>query len=620
MFRPKLVKNGTSGIGHISGIVMVAFLSFSWSGPASSAETTADPEEKPHLVLAPIYLSHSISGAISYSYIRNGINTSKSTQQGLNLSVSAYGRANTFIWQPWFSQVNGILSATVNDNHTTSSSAPMNHTLDTYINGDLGLNLVKDSRFPFEGHIYRRDNRYSSSLLDSSFATLLTGYSLTQAYTTRNQRIRTNVSLRGDKNSWSNIDPVYSDELDASVDMQLTRTQSVTIEGNAFKQDQPGTGINSLYKTLNAYHSYRPNNIFSVSSFGNLVKTNREQTITQQYDSNAAQLTSFASLRPEKSPLTMTGSVRLYNADFASNGFSTSSKNSNFNLGANYLFSPLIRMYGSVNVEDKNNDTQVIRTNGALTAIRNLHASTEIGGFRYSGSMGGSLGFRNESTSGPTQNTSSNSQALGIRLSHALDKSNRFAGGSLARNLNQILELTFPNTGPSFKTLGTGGFLSWTRSAGKQSSSIRLGADDSRNLGGLNRIYDMINLQATRSESISHNEELQGNLTVQTTNTRSELFPGSYSSRRTITPSASIRYFNLRTFKVLHLKFQSNLLIYDSNIASTQNLAEQNRATRQWDNNFDYQIGQTTMQLTTRIAQINNTPISKIFFSITRTF
>ena len=111
--------------------------------------------------------------------MRNDINYNKSSQQSFGLAVTDSARVRSFFWQPWFSKITGILSATVIDYHARSSMSPTYNSVNTYINGDLGLNLVEKSRFPFEGHIYRRDNRYNNSLLDSSFVTLLTGYSLT---------------------------------------------------------------------------------------------------------------------------------------------------------------------------------------------------------------------------------------------------------------------------------------------------------------------------------------------------------------------------------------------------------------------------------------------------------
>lgn len=624
MLRPKLVKNGTSGIGHISGVVVVAYLIFGWSRPAFSVETTADSDEKPHLQLAPINFSHSVGGVVSYMYLRNGIASNHTTQQALSVGVTGTARVNSYFWQPWFSQVKGILMATVNDTRTHSTSTSANNTVSSYINGDVGLNLVKDSRFPFEGHIYRHDTRYSASSIGTSLATQLTGYSLSQAYETLNQRLTANAYFTNNKTSGPSISPIFSDSFNIDLKMQLTRYQSISISGNKDNDSQPSQGRTRMYETLLANHLYRPSTIFSVATLANLIKQSLElpQGIgpAQQIDSNSAQLSSFASLRPEKSPLTMTGSVRLITLDSSINGVpGTNLNTSNFNVGANYLFSPLIRMYGSVNVEDKLG-TQTVSTNGALAAGKDYRASTNIGGFRYSGSIGGSLGFFDKTTNSPTQSTTSRTQSLGLHLSHALDKNSKFGGGQLARNLNQTIQTLISSSGSSTSTLGTGGSLSWIRVKNSETTQLRIGANDSRNLSGKQRIFDMINLQASRSDALSHNEWLQGNLTVQATHTQTADMLGAHVTSNTITPSANVTYVNLRAFKVLHLRFESILQLYDTNIAPTQSFADPNKSTRIWDNNFDYQIGLTSMQLKTRIAEINNIPNYMIAFMMIRSF
>ncbi len=346
----------------------------------------------------------------------------------------------------------------------------------------------------------------------------------------------------------------------------------------------------------------------------------------QQNDNNSGQFNSFVSLRPEKTPLTITSSIRLLRFDSSTNGIPNTTSyllqnSTNFNLGANYLFSPLIRLYGSVNVQDIAG-IQTVTTNSALTAAKQFRAASDISGYRYSGTAGGSLTSNNITTVNQVNHstTQTQSQNLGLYLSHALDKSNSFGSGTLTKNLTQTVSTSQSTIGNSLSTLATGGSLALHQWQDKQSTDLRLSATDSRNLGGVHRVFQIINLQASSNENISIDEYLQGNLTVQATHTEYAGLSGLSNIPNTISPNAQIIYHNSRTFKVRRLTFESTLFLSDSNLAPTSTPGYLNSATRYWENNFRYSIGLLSLQLYTRVAIIGNYSSSNILFSAVRNF
>lgn len=620
MLRAKLVKNGASGAGHISGVVVVACLIFGWSRPAFSVEPPAAPDEQQHLQLAPIRLSRSFGGDIGYIFQRTASGASKTVRQSFGVGVTAGVSVRSFFWQPWLAQVSSNLTASVNGTSTNSNTTPTYNSVNTFINGDAALNLLRSSRFPFEARIYRNDSRYAAFYSGTNLVTQTTGYSLSQGYTSRDRRLSGNASFASDKSGGPNTSPSYSDIFSFDLAYVLTRYQVLSITGNTTRENQPAQGRSFLSDTLVANHVYRPNSFFSVASLANQYDMTQVRSPTKQYDANSLQFSSFASLRPEKSPLTMTSSVRFLRSDFSSNGIiAPTLKSSNFNLGANYLFSPLIRMYGSVNVADSLG-TQTVSTDAALSAAKPYRATikNDIGGFRYSGTIGGSLSTNNRtSTNSASQTTTQNSLNLGLYLSHALDKTTVLGAGILSKNLNQTVSTGVSSSGLSISKLNSGGSLTWSRAEAKETTLLRLSARDSRNLSGKQNIFQMINLQASRNESIGNNQSLHGSLTVQATHTQ---LAGVQNIPNTITPSAEMVYRNQRTFKVRHLTFESILLIADTNIAPTQGQGYQNQATRSWDNNFAYNIGRMNMRLDTRLAIIGNGTTSSIIFVMTRRF
>ena len=136
MLRPKLIKNGASGIGRISGVVAIAYLILGWARPALSVEPTAVPEEQSHLQLALIDLSHSVNGNMGYIFQRTAIGSSLTTLQALGLGVVVEAQAKSFFWQPWLALVSSNLSTSINSSSTSTNATPTYNTLSTAINGD----------------------------------------------------------------------------------------------------------------------------------------------------------------------------------------------------------------------------------------------------------------------------------------------------------------------------------------------------------------------------------------------------------------------------------------------------------------------------------------------------
>lgn len=639
MLIAKRVKNGATDVNHISVVVVAAYLILAWPRSAFS-EPTAAPEYQPHLQLAPINLSHSVSGVVGYIYDRNGYESNVSRLQSLYVQVNLGVRVSSFIWQPWIALVQSNLLVGLNSAKTKSGSYPTETTGSTIINGDAALNLLHYSRFPFDARIFREDNRYNFSYVGTNINTQRTGYDLDQSYSSLRRTISGNAFFHSENITGQNISPTHRDQLNINLNITPSVKQSLKIYGSADNASQPTQGLSSSFDTITADHVYMPNSIFSVASLADLFKTNYSITqgsYPQQSDTKSFQFSSFGSLRPEKTPLTITSSVRLFKSDSNSNIITTPTlTSSDFNLGANYLFSQFIRMYGSFMAHDSLG-TQTLNTDMGLSAGKLFRDITTIGGYKYTRSVNGQVSSNSSTVTDSTnQAFTERFQRLGLTLSHALDKRSEYDGAYLGKNLYQNLTMitglggrtassnqihssstiSSINSGDStISNLNTGGSLSWSRFEGKGRTGIRLNVNDARNLGGAGTQYNfqMVNLQASRSEILNRNESLQGNLTLQAT--RSQHDTGVY---KTLAPDADVHYRNLRTFKVLNLVYDSILRIADSNLAATQ--LGQNQATRIWMNNFTYKIGRLDMRLDTSIAKNNHITQSSILLVMSRLF
>lgn len=626
MPRTQLLKNEGAGAGHVSVVMVVACLFFSCSRPAFSIESTAASDDQPHLQLAPIYVSHSLGGNIGYYYERTTVGATRSVQQSLGVGVIGNIGVRSFFWQPWFAQVGANITGAAYNTKTSNDATPTYTTLDTSITGEAKLLLLGPSRFPFTARIFRRDDKTTSRYSGTNDGSLNTGYSLNQRYKSLSQNVIGNANFTSTNLSHNLLyDTSHLDNFSYDLRIRASRANAISISGTSEKLHQPETGTSRLLDTFMLNHSYQPNTIFSMSNVANLLKLNYD-VAQSSIDANSLQLSSFVALRPEKSPLTMTSSVRIVKTDSNVNGILMPTlKSTNFNLGANFLFSRMIRMYGSVNVSDSLG-VQTVTYNTALTGSKpyTLRTKEMIGGFKYSGSIGGSVSTVNTTSTDANGQTSTHDAInLGLYLSHALDKQTHMGSGLLSENLHQTVSGTVTNSSPDttaapahISNLNTGGSLSWSKSEGRETSQYYLSATDSRTLAGPMQVFQMVNLQATRSEALNRNESLGGNLTVQATRAQAL---GSQNPV-TIYPSAALNYQNRRLFNVLNLTYDSNLNIAIGNIAQSSSTWSQDQGMRSWNNIFEYKIGVLKMRLRMIFAMTGNTPRSMIQYSIGRPF
>jgi hypothetical protein len=624
MLKSRPVKNRTAGTGRKFRLVLVGGLIFGWSGLALS-------EERPHLQLAPIQFGTSVNGNLGYTFIRNSYGSNTSQQQMLDLGVQFKVRARSYLWQPWFARVSSTVGIGVNADIANSKNSPTTRSGSTMVTGNAALNVLPYSRFPFEALIYRTDTQANGYLSGINSAYINSGLSLTQSYSSLDGRIDSLASYNHDTSGRANFYPEnIRDQLGFSLTTRpYNSNQTFRGVGGITRLQSPGRGETSLTDTLVINHLYQPNVEFSVANLLNLYKSTSKVTLPsgslQQNDYNSQQFSSFAAWRPEGNPLTLTSSARLHQANSQNNTGSTHFKDTNLNLGANYAWSKLLRMYGSVNIND-NSGIQTISTNAALSAQKSFgeQESINVGGFRYSRFFGANLGNQTTTTSDQQNQTTTTKsvQQLGLNVGHELSKTTMMAGGTLMTNVNQGLSTVISTKGSPSTHLVTRGAWVWSHSKGRGTSMLSLRAADSRALSGKQNYSQLINFQATRNERLGSHQSLIGNATLQAFRSGS----GGVSSPFIAVPSANLAYRHERLFQVKSLQFESILNVQGADILLSQGSSNQQNATTQnhsrvsWDNNLDYFIGRLRMRLHTHLAPVNNIIESSIFFTLTRSF
>ncbi len=559
--------------------------------------------------------------------------------QDLGVRVLGDYRARSYFWQPWFAQVSGgVLFDVTADTSSYGPPPSTSKSANVMLTGEAALDILEYSRFPFRAHAYKNENHASGSTSGINADYINKGFDLKQKYR----------SLRGSFDSLAQYNhnsggraSIGTEEVLDTLSFIITATpvkhreQTFYLTGDLNDSSHPLIGNRLLTDLLTLNHQYLPQAPFSIATMVNLGKSDYTlqpgTNLLQHSVYNSSQLTSFASWRPLQSALTMTSSVRLLRSDYSNMSSSTRSDYSNFNLGANYAWSTLLRAYGSVNVYDDNYGIQTVSTIAALDASKGFgeEQAINLGGFHYSryasASVSNGTVTSNTNLSNPaggaTQTHTTSAQNLGINLGHALDKRSNVDGGYMTTNLNQRFSESLGSNHTPFTRLTSSASTSWYRSEGRANTVFTLRATDSRDLTGFQRYFQLINLQATRQMNLLHHQTMSGNLTIQTT--RSGYREGS--SGVMTSPSANLEYRNDRVFAVRYLTFTSNLQITAAAIVSAQNaspliLSTTSAARTSWNNQLEYFIGRLRIKLYSQIAVIDNDVQSSLYLNVNRQF
>lgn len=591
-----------------------------------------------------------LGGNLSYSLRRDSSDGQQTSQNGLTATLNA--STNTYIWQPWFARVNGSLGFTAAmDSSGNGEAAQRNKSV--AVTGGGQLSVLSQSRFPFEAHFQRSDNRAFSDLsLDNGYASQRYGF--TQRYF----RPEGDVSLGWERNTQTSADTGrdLQDSLQLRMAHRLEQHQ-LQLSGDRITNKHQKSGEQAAQGNLSLQHSYAPDSTISVESLANI---SRSDYRLQQGSSNTRllQLSSNAFWRPTDRPLTVNGGVRIFALETDRAGFGGSDSasgartlNTNANLGVNYEFNRFTRVNANANVNlvDSNGITST-STSQSVGASYQPEA-IELGPFRYS--WGTSANASNQS-SGHTSD-----RQLTLQLSHSLSRSIRLDSGStISMDASQGLSAAARSgatsgAGPgseqgATKQLTHSGSLSWDLAQQSGAALLRVSVSDSRALDGNQEFFQLVNFQASSNLPTSNYSSWNGNLTVQAvrqgknappaSTVPSNSSPGVEPNKGFVTNSSgSISYQNQRVFGVRRLRFVSDLrLSSDAFLPLLGNVRDQELVA--WANSLDYSIGRTQLRLNLLVSsnaapKISIDPLTKvenvesakkinksIMFSVSRSF
>ncbi len=599
----RLVNNSTASKLILLKVAVMASLVLGFTHAAHAANT---PSSFNYFRLPPIRLSFSTSGNVAYTYqYQNVLGGSSSSRQSLGLGVASRVGAKSYLWRPWFAQVNSGLGLILSNTRYTDSSGS---STDITVDGNISLALISASRFPFTAQLSRTKDWRKVGSDSLSVRNITTNLSLLQGFKASDKRTDGTLSyLR----TWNDTSIARIDTQDKfSLNLKHRPGQFQKLAGLAYiaRRYSPALNFRSFERVLISDHTLSTHKITGSTTL-NLVYGAFSQ-LGNITDYESRQLFTTWNWYPLGSAWSISGNAKFRNLRRNQAG---STPATNMSLSTRYNISSNVRVSGGIAVSDSEG-IQRVAANASLSANKAFSDITTLSGYTYKRYTSFNLSSQGGSSDA---NVSSSSQSIRVSVGHSLSKGTALFGGKLISNVNQTASSSV-STGsatPSQIPFTTGGTMNWSRLEKHSNSktTLLLSANDYRSFGG-NAYVQFYNFQAVRKQAMALHQSLSGNVSITSSRNKSEV---SSSSDSHINISAI--YGHSRLFKVKNLTLTSSLK-YDHSGQPNQNSNVQSGDTFSWDSEFDYFIGELTLALDTHLVKVGNSNFFSLLFTAKRFF
>ena len=545
---------------------------------------------------------------------------------------------STYIYAPWLATVTGTLG--LSTGVTRASASPGSAFNDAevhdrisirenFVTGEGRVDLFPRSRFPAEVHVSRQDSRVDSGLASViQFTRSNLGgsmryrppdgrYDLVGTYDYRDQ---TGLGFRHRQDSYSGDFHTHWKANELSLGGSYNRARSDTL------------GDDSRFTSLVAQHGYTPSSALSVTTTTNLTRT--EEKGFAETDVQVLQLNSVGVYHAERSPLTLTGSVRGLALRDKSTDTATDALGGT--LGVNYDVNANLRLSANGGLTGtRSNGGGTTVTTGAFGATY-TGDTLQFSNIEYNWFTSGALGV---AAAGSDTRPTVTEKSLLLQLGHSASRywrpserstlgltASQTLSGSRVRSseFDDGLGRGFSNADTLLNQIS----LNWQQSGDGKTGYARAVYSDSIELGGGDGRYQLLNFQLSGNFELGYGRTITGDLTYQRSqqqgrDQQSTLDPLSGLPQRSTTSGVSgeVTFRQNQVFGVPRLSFTSRVrLAQDVLNQPGQLLSIPDRETRLWENRLDWNIGRLTTQLELKLSQIDGRRFDSLWLRVQRNF
>ncbi|MBL4614003.1 MAG: hypothetical protein JKY27_03915 [Magnetovibrio sp.] len=554
--------------------------------------------------------------------------------------------AQSYIWQPWFSTVDGYLTLTQSKVSTGSEVSDSGNAT-----GKVNLSFLPRSNYPTTLTYSRTDSSQSTDQTnqwaqsDSISLGSRIRWDKTLNFTT-NMAYALDTQSKGADVTNSSIALAGSKIFDNN-DVGMRLRYSARDQGDNFVADSAGTMTSGAQAqdtiSLSLRHQYTPWENVSYDSTSSLLMDARGSP-TEQREATVMQATSTLRWAPDEYPftasavwtaLTDSSETNYTNASTISGDTSSSKASYDGRVGLIYNFTEQlsgdVSLDGALrNVEvqstvvtdgdDKGEDDTVSQgmTIGGAANLNYTALPSLIFGFNWYWNAGGSLDAR-----GGNEGVFTNSQKIrgGQSISRGV---NVPLIGNVQWSANQNASISHATTSSLVPTLSHSTMAAFQEMEGERWTVISLSAADNRTLARKDPTSgQLFNMQITKGLEPDINSSWTANITVQFSRQSQNGEEGLWNS----SSQGGIGYQRRNVFSIRALDFNADLSLTSSTYApvsfKTANEVDRNSATwnRELTTTLKYNFGRIALQGRLRLTQNEQNDISDMFvFSVLRGF
>ncbi len=563
------------------------------------------------LLLSSVASALNLNGNVGYTYRSiMGSTSDDTTSHQVRGTLNASG----YIWQPWFSSVNGSLRVT-RDHASVDRAQGSNTTLIT--TGDLDLGIMPRSRAPFQLNYSASDSRVDVFDVASS----VTGLGSREFSTRRLSLKQTYVSDHGnhfqaryDNEHWSSKSGGTLDSELFGLEAELRLPKQKLFAKTSYQtSDRSLLDQGTKTTILNLDHFYTPSRALRVdtmlshfNSDNNSLLPLNGTNINGNSTTNLSQVSSYLFWRPASNRWTASGGARLYNLNtdtttgHGSDAFTlVASSGLFFQMNRNLRFDGNVQFSFIDNGEQRTNASQ---EKGGVLYQSDVHSLPFA--FEYQWNAGSDLTHQDTEAERLTN--------LSFRAAHDAQRLwLSESGGTTRLSLSQAISSTqgFGDVQASNQRLDHSASLSWDRMHSGGTTYLQATLSDARTFGDAANNQQFLNLQAQRRQDLTRRSSLSGNLTIQATY---QDFNGR-SNNDTVTATGQVSYRHDDLLGVPRLRFLSDLrtsrAAVDTGIDRTE-----------WENRLDYVIGMLNASFSWRRVSVNDESFNLIYLQADRRF
>jgi len=513
------------------------------------------------------------------------------------------------------------------DSTNTSGTASTASADSQIITGDFGLNVLPQSKTPFNLQLQVSDSRVDRSgtglvpitFVGEEYSTSYLG--LQQSYIAENGgRYRAFMDLR----SWDGQRGGDYDDttLGVEADLRWPRQHLIARATSQVNEYSLSSSDNeSVLLDLN--HYYYPVRHLRLDSRASVYDYSRSfldpnSSTTRMAEYHVYQASSFAFWRPVNSPLTVSGGARFMATDGSQGGVSSNDQfQMSANAGAFYQLNKRVRLDAGATATLR--DTAGLKENFFRINAGGSYQTDwrQYKGFMHQGYANAKAAYALEPDSVEDLDTDDESYLeWGGAVGHGLNKTwwlgERTSPTSIRLNINQAFRLS--DSGATSNAVGLAQRLehSFTTAFNQRIWSgnwlAQATLSDSRNLGSVDDERQMIHMQLSRDQDIGRRSSIVGDVTMQYV--RSEVGGSEVDST---TSTVSIEYNHTRVFGVPRLMYISDLMV--SQLSTNGSIDRQD-----WDNRLTYRIGKLDSSFSYRLTETDSRNYDLLYFRVMRRF